>query len=54
MVKKIRKKATYKIKITKKFVMHNTNNIIPANNNCNKVYEHMNILMICKATTEEI
>lgn len=53
MVKKIRKKATCKIKITKKFVMHNTNNVIPANN-YNKVYEHMNILMICKATTEEI
>ena len=33
--------------------MHNTNNVIPANN-YNKVYEHMNILMICKATTEEI
>ena len=33
--------------------MCNINKIIPANDNCNKVYEHMNILMICKATTEE-
>lgn len=53
MVKKIRKKATCQIKITKKFIMCNINKIIPANDNCNKVYEHMNILMICKATTEE-
>lgn len=29
------------------------NKMIPANNNDNKVYDNMNILMICNATMKE-
>lgn len=54
MVKKIRKKATCKIKITKKLLVLIPITLFQPTITVTKCYQHMNILMICKAITEEI